>query len=93
MKDIGWKRIVISSNAELCKKNSCVSVKTDDTLKMIPIGQIDILIIESEQVSVNAPEKGNIVALPLTINDLSKLSVIKGTENILSDLSEDVFFL
>ena len=52
MKDIGWKRIVISSNAELCKKNSCVSVKTDDTLKMIPIGQIDILIIESEQVSI-----------------------------------------
>lgn len=46
-----------------------------------------------KEASVNAPEKGNIVALPLTINELSKLSVIKGTENILSDLSEDVFFL
>ncbi|MBQ6252074.1 CRISPR-associated endonuclease Cas2 [Ruminococcus sp.] len=47
---------------------------------------------EIREVSVNSPRDGNIIALPLTINELYKIRTIKGKGFDMEELTEDVFF-
>lgn len=47
---------------------------------------------EIRKVSVNSPDKGNIVAIPLTINEVSKLQTIRGKEMDLESFTDEVFF-
>lgn len=47
---------------------------------------------EIHEVAVNAPDKGNIIALPLTINEMNKLRTINGSGINMEELTEEVFF-
>ena len=47
---------------------------------------------EIREVSANAPKRGNIIALTLTANELSKVKTIKGSGINMEELTEDVFF-
>ena len=47
---------------------------------------------EINTISLNSPKKGNIIALPLTLNELCKLRTIRGSGIDMEELTEDVFF-
>ena len=47
---------------------------------------------EIKTISLNSPKKGNIIALPLTLNELCKLRTIRGSGIDMEELTEDVFF-
>ena len=43
-------------------------------------------------VSENSPKKGDISALPLTLNEISKIKNINGNKINMEELTENVFF-
>ena len=47
---------------------------------------------EIHKVALNSPKKGDIVALPLTLNEIYKIRTINGTKVDIDELTEDVFF-
>ena len=50
----GWKSIVINCNADLHKSYNNLLIIKNNTKESIPVDQIKILIIESEQVNITS---------------------------------------
>jgi len=50
----GWKKIVINSNVDLHRSENCLLVIKDKETQRIPINQINMIIIESEQVTLTS---------------------------------------
>ena len=47
---------------------------------------------EINEVSLHSPEEGNIIALPLTFNEIYKLKNIRGNGINMDEFTEEVFF-
>ncbi len=54
MQSNGWKSIVISCNAELHKSCNNLLIIKENSAQSVPINQINVLIIESEQVTITS---------------------------------------
>ena len=47
---------------------------------------------EIKEISDNSPKEGDIIALPLTVNEILKIKTISGSGINTEELTEDVFF-
>lgn len=50
----GWKKIVISGNADLHRSENCLLIIKGDESSKIPVNQLNSLIIESEQINITS---------------------------------------
>ena len=72
------------------KKNGYVLYQESLYFKLL--GNISNSSAEIRKVSLNAPPDGDIVALPLTIGEISKIRTIRGNGINLDYLTDDIFF-